>query len=211
MLGVLGPAFLVIMLGKNNSGNWLLLCISFPVQLASLHSNSNPRPLDARRNLIHRNLVCCPAAAVDATNEYMFKGIFQDPAVMREFLSQLLIGEDKIFLADTKLIEISYIPTEYFQNAPPRPRLVFPRKFCATSWLIQTKARWLKYRNIAIRKVNTWTESGSMLRMQARILSPQKKLQSKSTTVFRHLLFTWCLFGLTTQISYNPTLCCHYS
>eukprot|EP00291_Cryptomonas_curvata_P027503 CAMPEP_0172211604 /NCGR_PEP_ID=MMETSP1050-20130122/36506_1 /TAXON_ID=233186 /ORGANISM="Cryptomonas curvata, Strain CCAP979/52" /LENGTH=300 /DNA_ID=CAMNT_0012892097 /DNA_START=208 /DNA_END=1108 /DNA_ORIENTATION=- len=38
---------------------------------------------------------------------------------MRDFLSQLLIGDGKIFSIDTKFTDISYIQNEYIQNAPP--------------------------------------------------------------------------------------------
>jgi hypothetical protein len=37
---------------------------------------------------------------------------------LRDFLSELLIGEDKIFSPDTKLIDISYIANENIQDAP---------------------------------------------------------------------------------------------
>ncbi len=109
-----------------HESEWLVLCFAalfcVPVQLSSLHLSLDPRPGDTRRYFMNRNPLVrvfggCPVT-VDITSDYMLKGGFQDSTRLRNFLSELLIGDDKIFSPDTKLINISHIMNENIQDAP---------------------------------------------------------------------------------------------
>ena len=51
------------------------------------------------------------------TDDYLFKNIFIDPERLRSFLANILI-DVKILPADTKILEIDYLPTEFIQKLP---------------------------------------------------------------------------------------------
>ena len=56
---------------------------------------------------------------IDVTSDYVFKGIFRDPDRARDFLANVLIGDEKILPEGTIIQEIEYLPTEYIQDKLP--------------------------------------------------------------------------------------------
>lgn len=56
---------------------------------------------------------------IDVTSDYVFKGIFSDEARTRDFLENILIGNNKIFPKGTKIQEMEYLKNEYIQSKMP--------------------------------------------------------------------------------------------
>lgn len=56
---------------------------------------------------------------IDVTSDYIFKGIFSDESRTRDFLENILIGDNKIFPEGTKIQEMEYLKNEYIQSKLP--------------------------------------------------------------------------------------------
>lgn len=56
---------------------------------------------------------------IDVTSDYIFKGIFSDESRTRDFLENILIGDNKIFPEGTKIQEMEYLKNEYIQTKLP--------------------------------------------------------------------------------------------
>jgi len=56
---------------------------------------------------------------IDVTSDYIFKGIFSDEARTKDFLENILIGNNKILPNGSKIQELEYIKNEYIQNKMP--------------------------------------------------------------------------------------------
>ena len=56
---------------------------------------------------------------IDITSDYIFKGIFSDESRTRDFLENILIGDNKIFPEGTKIQEMEYLKNEYIQSKLP--------------------------------------------------------------------------------------------
>ena len=56
---------------------------------------------------------------IDITSDYIFKGIFSDESRTRDFLENILIGDNKIFPEGTKIQEMEYLKNEYIQTKLP--------------------------------------------------------------------------------------------
>jgi predicted transposase/invertase (TIGR01784 family) len=56
---------------------------------------------------------------IDVTSDYIFKGIFSDESRTRDFLENILIGNNKIFPEGTKIQEMEYLKNEYIQTKLP--------------------------------------------------------------------------------------------
>ena len=52
---------------------------------------------------------------IDVTSDYVFKGIFSDESRTRDFLENILIGNNKNFPKDIKIQEMEYLKNEYFR------------------------------------------------------------------------------------------------
>lgn len=53
---------------------------------------------------------------IDITSDYVLKGIFSDEARTRDFLDNILIGNNKIFPEGTQIHEIEYLKNEYIYS-----------------------------------------------------------------------------------------------
>jgi len=56
---------------------------------------------------------------VEATNDYVFKGIFGDTKRTQNFIESILIGKDKILPIGTKIKDLTYLRNEYIQKIHP--------------------------------------------------------------------------------------------
>eukprot|EP01041_Mallomonas_annulata_P000367 gene367-670_t len=54
----------------------------------------------------------------DVTDDYVLKGIFTDKLVLKDFLSNVLIGDQKILTKDTKIEDITSYENEYVKTFP---------------------------------------------------------------------------------------------
>jgi predicted transposase/invertase (TIGR01784 family) len=57
---------------------------------------------------------------IDVTSDYIFKGIFSDELRTKDFLINILVGDDKVFPSDTIIEGLEYLRTEYIQNKLPQ-------------------------------------------------------------------------------------------
>jgi len=56
---------------------------------------------------------------VDITNDYVFKNIFKHKEILKNFLENVLVGDNKILPSDSVIEELKYLPYEYMQDKIP--------------------------------------------------------------------------------------------
>jgi len=56
---------------------------------------------------------------ISVTSDYVFKGILSDPGRCKDFLTCMLVGQNKTFPPNTAIEEITYVETEYIQKKRP--------------------------------------------------------------------------------------------